>query len=183
LGKEEAGGPYGHLYAYKVPLEIGRRTIVHAKLGERPPGSTATVLWLNLLSALIALVIGLRWQDIAVNQTSLAAVALAFPGAVALWFSHLFQAEGRAHLPFVTRGSLWASIWGSTVTLALLLIPSLTEGDETTPVMLNDALRWWFYGLVVLPLVVALGFVVHHRFLYHYRYASRQRNALSKYGL
>jgi hypothetical protein len=184
LGMDDAGGPHGHLYAYEMPRELDIRTYVHAKLSERPPGSTSSMLNLNILMVAIALFIFIRWQHIAVNPTSLATLALALPGVVALWFSHLFQAEGRARLPFVTRISLWLSIYGSIVILALLLVPSLTPGGEGAPAaVLDDTLRWPFLLLVVLPLLGALVLVARHRVLYHYIYARRQRNALRKYGL
>lgn len=191
-GDDEAGGSFAHLYAHKLPSRVGEQVFASIHVRERPPGTTAIVLWLSVFSAISAAILHLLWPSITrvdLRGIDLAAIFAALPGLAAAWFSRIFQNEGRYRVPMVSRAGLMLSGIGTVyLIVAVLLQRGLCGvGDEQSG---RPPCPRWAEAvssqnglLIAMCLLSALALVLFvARVQMHVKYRNCQKVAVGKYG-
>jgi hypothetical protein len=188
-GEDEAGAAFAHLYAYRLPSQVGNQVYASVALEERPPGTTAVVLWLAAFATMAAAVLYTVWPQ--VNQVDLrgidiAALFAALPGVAAAWFSRAFQHEGRFRVPLVSRFGLAAT----GVSAALLVVIVLLRrgvcggvGPNSTCSPFVDAISSRSVLLGLLAFLAALTVcLLSIRVAMHVRYRRCQGRVFAKYS-
>jgi hypothetical protein len=105
-GKNEAGGPVAHLYVRNLPATVGDQIYAYTLLRERPPGTTALVMWLTLFASIFFWFYWLIWDRIVIDDTKgidVAALFVALPGLASIWFSRAFKDDIRPRIPLASR--------------------------------------------------------------------------------
>jgi hypothetical protein len=121
-GMDEAGGPVAHLYARDLPATADNKLYAYARVRERPPGSTALVMWLTALTAGFLWFYYLIWDWLVSSDTKgidLASLSVALPGVASIWFSRAFREDVRTRVPLVSRFGLLFAV-AALVTSAVM---------------------------------------------------------------
>ncbi|CAL9664889.1 hypothetical protein SUDANB95_07153 [Actinosynnema sp. ALI-1.44] len=110
-GANEAGGPVAHLYATDLKPIVGDQLYAYGRVQERPPGTTALVMWLVLLAMGFMWLFHALWPWMIANETKgidVAAFFIALPGLASIWFSRVFREDVRGRVPLISRlGLIW----------------------------------------------------------------------------
>jgi hypothetical protein len=188
-GEDEAGGPVAHLYARDLPATADNRLYAYMQVRERPPGTTALVMWLALLTAGFLWFYFFVWRWLVSSDTQgidLASMSVALPGVASLWFSHVFREDVRTRVPLVSRLGLLmvgvATLYSLLTVLVRRVICTATEAKPSTcPAPLNEVFsRQGLVGVAGLVTVVAVWLLVR-RISFHRHYQRLQANAIRRY--
>jgi hypothetical protein len=188
-GMDEAGGPVAHLYARDLPATADNKLYAYARVRERPPGSTALVMWLTLFTA------GFMWFYWAIwtwlvgsdkNGIELASLSVALLGIASVWFSRAFRDDVRTRVPLVSRLGLFL-VGSSTLYLLLtILVHGVTcttdkNGAQICPTPWATVFSRW--GLFVVAALVTGGvlWLFLRRIGFHREYQRLQLAAVARY--
>lgn len=124
-GMDEAGGPVAHLYARRLPGIVGNQLYAYTQVRERPPGTTAMVMWLCLGASAFLWFYWWIWQWFNDNNDSggldIASLFLVLPvGVVSIWFAQAFREDVKPRIPLVSR--LGLVVAGAAAFYALLSV-------------------------------------------------------------
>jgi hypothetical protein len=188
-GEDEAGGPVAHLYARDLPATADNSLYAYTQVRERPPGTTALVMWLALLTAGFLWFYYCVWQWLVSSDTQgidLASMSVALPGVASLWFSHAFREDVRTRVPLVSRLGLLlvgvATLYSLLTILVRRVICTATGTNSTTcPAPLDDIFsRPGLVGVAGLMTVITVWLLVR-RISFHREYQRLQANAITRY--
>lgn len=191
-GDDEPGASFTHLYAHRLPSVVRKQVYASVRVAERPPGTTAVVLWLSVLAALSAAVLTRLWTALAemdLQGIDAAALFVALPGLAAAWFARVFQHEGRYRVPFASRAGL--AVTG--LSTAYLVIAVLLRRSICSPKSDNKFAEFCTTGfkqvssasslIAVTGLLAATAILLAvMRVFMHVRYQRCQHKIISRYG-
>lgn len=188
-GAADAGGPVAHLYARDLPPAGDNRLYAYVRVREKPPGSTAPVMWLALLTAGFLWFFHANWSALVAGDAQgvdLPSLAVALLGVASIWFSRAFREDVRTTIPLVSRLGLLL-VGGSTLySLVAILVQRVictTSPDEAPvcpTVWTNMFSKWGFlvFAAIVSMIVVVLCF---RRIGFHREYQKLRNNATSRH--
>lgn len=181
-GDEDFGGPFGHLYLYRMPSAPGHHSIVNARVMEIPPGAIAPVSSLVTITTMALAFVSWRWEPVMAQgqQTYFLAASAVLAAFATVWFSHNFEADGRRRIPIAARAGLVAVSMASLATLIASALVALYS-DEPRPG--GFSLRSVYIGLVLLPLAISTIVIWQQRIHFYRTYRKGQRVSLQRYGL
>ncbi|SDP90173.1 hypothetical protein SAMN05421507_119122 [Lentzea jiangxiensis] len=192
-GEDESGGSFSHLYAHNLPSVVRKQVYASVHVAERPPGTTAIVLWLSVFAALSAVMLTRLWNALAATDLQgidIAALFVALPGLAAAWFARVFQHEGRYRVPFVSRAGL--AITGlatAYLVVAVLLRRSVCAPNKSTGAF-GEFCTTGFQQVSSAPLLAVVTWVLLSTTLLltamrvgmHMRYRLHQSKIVGRYG-
>lgn len=186
-GKNEAGGPVAHLYARNLPSTVGDQIYAYTLLRERPPGTTALVMWLTLFASIFFWFYWYIWDGLVFDDTKgidVAALFVALPGLASIWFSRAFKDDIRPRIPLVSRIGLLSV--GMSAFYALLGVVVRRGVCNAASPACTPIMTWVFSREVLLAAAVLLTvltvwlFVRKRRFQTSYR--QLQKNIIERYS-
>jgi hypothetical protein len=188
-GMDEAGGPVAHLYARDLPPKADSKLYAYARVRERPPGSTALVMWLATLTAGFLWLYFVIWRWLVASDTKgidLASLSVALLGVASIWFSRAFREDVRTRVPLVSKLGLLL-VGGSTLySLVTILLQRVTcnatphDGQVCATPLTNVFSRWGLFAVATL-MTGAVIWLVIRRISYHREYRRLQVAAVARY--
>ncbi|RSM45506.1 hypothetical protein DMA12_13670 [Amycolatopsis balhimycina DSM 5908] len=186
-GKNEAGGPVAHLYVRNLPSTVGDQIYAYTLLRERPPGTTALVMWLTLFASIFFWFYWLIWDRLVIDDTKgidVAALFVALPGLASIWFSRAFKDDIRPRIPLVSRIGLLAvgmsafySLLGVVVQRGVCNPAAAPCSPILTSIFSHQVL------LVIAGLLTALTvWLIGRRFRFQKSYRVLQKNIIERYS-
>jgi hypothetical protein len=188
-GKDEAGGPVAHLYARDLPATADNKLYAYARVRERPPGSTALVMWLAALTAVFLWFFFVIWASLVESDTQgidLASLAVALLGVAAIWFSNAFREEVKTRVPLASRIGLLLVGLSTLYSLFTILVRRVTctDGPEEALVcpspMSTVFSRWVLLGFAILVSAVVV-WLIFRRFRFQREHRWLQKAAIERY--
>jgi hypothetical protein len=184
---DESGGPVAHLYARDLPATADNQLYACVGVRERPPGSTALVMWLALLAAGFLWFYNAIWESLTSSDTSgidHASLSVALLGTASAWFLHAFRGEAKPRFPLVSRVGL-VFVGASTLySLLAILVHRVTCSADSEPVC-SSAMSVAFSqtGLqVVAVLVSGVVCLLFWRWItFHREYRRLQMSSIERY--
>ncbi|GLY36262.1 hypothetical protein Amsp01_022860 [Amycolatopsis sp. NBRC 101858] len=186
-GENEAGGPVAHLYARNLPSKVGDQVYAYTLLRERPPGTTALVMWLTLFASIFFWFFWRIWDGLVFDDTKgidVAALFVALPGLASIWFSRAFKDDIRPRIPLVSRIGLLAvgmsafyALLGVVVRRGVCSPGSVVCTPELMAVFSRDALLG-----VALLLSVLTVWLFARKWRFQKSYQVLQKNIIDPYS-
>jgi hypothetical protein len=184
-GKDEAGGPVAHLYARELPATVGDQLYAYTRVRERPPGTTALVMWLCLLAAGFLWFYYMTWQRLMVSDThgiDVAALFVALPGIASIWFSRAFRDDVRPRVPLVSRlGLVLVGFSGFYSLLAILVRRGICQEANACPGLLTTVFSQLLLLIFACALTGMSGWLIVRRISFHRDYQKLQNNVIDRY--
>lgn len=192
-GMDEVGGPFVHLYANKLPVEVQYQTFALVRFGERPPGTIAAVLLMLIFSTFATGVYYILWEQVVRSDSQgidLAALSVALPALTMVWFSRAFNDETRYRIPLLGRAFVGTVALVTMYALFTILARrgicsgKATDGKhiEPCPTWIESATSREALLAVFVLLVVATVSAIVYRVVSHVEYQKQQRAIFGKYG-
>lgn len=125
VGVDTAGQPFVHLYARDLPQHATRPIQARITFAERPPGTTAVVLWMLLFATSASGAYWFLWEQVTRAESrgvDLAALFVALPALALIWFARALRDDVRPRLPLVSRLGMVCTGLGSVYALASVLV-------------------------------------------------------------
>jgi hypothetical protein len=188
-GMDEAGGPVAHLYARDLPAVADNKLYAYARVRERPPGSTALVMWLATLTAGFLWLYYFIWKWLVASDTKgidLASLSVTLLGVASIWFSRAFREDVRSRVPLVSKLGL-LMVGGSTLySLVTILVQRVTctalpgEVPACPETLTGMFSRWGLFAVATMVTGVVIWLVIR-RISFHSEYRRLQIAAVTRY--
>lgn len=192
-GANEAGGPVAHLYATDLTSIIGDQLYAYGRVQERPPGTTALVMWLSLLAGGFMWLYYLLWPWMVQNDTrgiDVAAFFIALPGLASIWFSRVFREDVRARVPLISRlGLILVGVAAFYSLLAIMIqrgtcsvsVEPGATGLGACPGSLMAVFSQEGLLITAVLLTIMSVWLIERRFRFHQTYQRLQTGVIDQY--
>ncbi|WP_125779903.1 hypothetical protein [Amycolatopsis sp. WAC 01375] len=187
-GKNEAGGPVAHLYVRNLPSTVGDQIYAYTLLRERPPGTTALVMWLTLFASIFFWFYWLIWDRLVADDTKgidVAALFVALPGLASIWFARAFKDDIRPRIPLVSRiGLLAVGMSAFYALLGVVVQRGVCNAELTNPcpsVLTSTFSHDVLFGVATSLTAITL-WLIGRRFRFQKSYRQLQKKIIERYS-